>query len=73
MSDIDRSHLPIRRAPFSGVANKTLDGSRPDWNLIGHPIPPEGAPNVLLVLIDEPDSGIRARLAARSRRRITHE
>jgi arylsulfatase len=57
MSDIDRSHLPIRRAPFSGVANKTLDGSRPDWNLIGHPIPPEGAPNVLLVLIDDAGFG----------------
>ena len=42
MSDIDRSHLPIRRPSFSGVANKTLDGSKPDWNLIGHPTPPGG-------------------------------
>ena len=42
MSDVDRSHLPIRRPPFSGTAGKTLDGSQPDWNLIGHPVPPDG-------------------------------
>ena len=57
MSDVDRSHLPIRRPTFSGVINKTLDGSQPDWNLIGHPTPPEGAPNVLLVLIDDAGFG----------------
>ena len=57
MSEVDRSHLPIRRPAFSGVANKTLDGSQPDWNLIGHPTPPEGAPNVLLVLIDDAGFG----------------
>jgi hypothetical protein len=34
---IDRTKLPIRRPPFSGVANQTLDGSQPDWGLIGHP------------------------------------
>ena len=32
-------------------------GSKPDWNLIGHPAPPEGAPNVLLVLIDDAGFG----------------
>ena len=57
MSEVDRSHLPIRRPAFAGVANKTLDGSQPDWNLIGHPTPPEGAPNVLLVLIDDAGFG----------------
>ena len=37
MSDgVDRTVLPIRRPPFSGVAGKTLGGSRPDWGLIGH-------------------------------------
>jgi hypothetical protein len=40
-----------------GVANRTLDGSKPDWNLIGHPEPPEGSPNVLLVLIDDAGFG----------------
>jgi arylsulfatase A-like enzyme len=57
MSGPDRTRLPIRREPFAGVANRTLAGSRPDWNLIGHPTPPEGAPNVLLVLIDDAGFG----------------
>jgi arylsulfatase A-like enzyme len=57
MPDIDRSHLPIRRPPFAGVVNRTLAGSQPDWNLIGHPTPPDGAPNVLLVLIDDAGFG----------------
>ena len=57
MSEPDRSRLPIRRETFAGVANKSLDGSQPDWNLIGHPTPPEGAPNVLLVLIDDAGFG----------------
>ena len=57
MSEVDRSSLPIRRKAFDGIANRTLDGSQPDWNLIGHPTPPEGAPNVLLVLIDDAGFG----------------
>ena len=57
MSEIDRSSLPIRRKAFDGTANRTLDGSEPDWNLIGHPTAPEGAPNVLLVLIDDAGFG----------------
>ena len=57
MSQPDRTSLPIRREPFGGVANRTLDGSQPDWNLIGHPSPPQGAPNVLLVLIDDAGFG----------------
>jgi arylsulfatase A-like enzyme len=57
MTDVDRNHLPIRRPEFAGVTNKTLAGSQPDWNLIGHPVPPERAPNVLLVLIDDAGFG----------------
>ena len=57
MTEPDRSTLPIRREAFAGVVNRTLDGSQPDWNLIGHPTPPEGAPNVLLVLIDDAGFG----------------
>ena len=34
--ELDRTELPIRRPPFSGVANQTLGGSQPDWGLIGH-------------------------------------
>jgi arylsulfatase A-like enzyme len=57
MTELDRANLPIRREAFRGVINKTLEGSQPDWNLIGHPVPPEGAPNVLLVLIDDAGFG----------------
>ena len=57
MSEPDRTKLPIRRPPFGGVCNKTLAGSEPDWNLIGHPEPPAGSPNVLLVLIDDAGFG----------------
>ena len=57
MSELDRTSLPIRRETFAGVANRTLAGSQPDWNLIGHPTAPVGAPNVLLVLIDDAGFG----------------
>jgi arylsulfatase len=57
MAEIDRSRLPIRRAPFQGVANRALEGSQPDWSLIGRSTPPDGAPNVLLVLIDDAGFG----------------
>ena len=57
MPVVDRNHLPIRRPTFGGVVKRTLAGSEPDWNLIGHPTPPDGAPNVLLVLIDDAGFG----------------
>jgi arylsulfatase len=54
---IDRTTLPIRRPPFTGVANQTLGGSQPGWEQIGHVQPPAGAPNVLVVLIDDAGFG----------------
>ena len=54
---IDRSVLPLRRPVFGGVVNRTLAGSRPDWNILSSPRAPEGAPNVLLVLIDDAGFG----------------
>ncbi len=57
MSEPDRRRLPIRREAFGGTIGKTLDGSEPDWDLIAHPAPPAGAPNVLLVLIDDAGFG----------------
>ena len=38
MSDdpIDRSRLSTADPGFAGVANRALEGSRPDWGLIGH-------------------------------------
>src|SRR3954469_8075019 len=53
----DRSTLPIRRPSFTGVTGKTLADSTPGWELIGHVEPPEGAPNVLVVLIDDAGFG----------------
>jgi hypothetical protein len=47
----------MRRPPFSGVAQQTLGGSRPGWEQIGHVKPPQGAPNVWVVLIDDAGFG----------------
>ncbi len=55
----DRTRLPIVDQPFKGVANRTLTGSQPDYP---QPVqPPEGAPNVLLVLLDDAGFGNPAR------------
>ena len=57
MTKTDRTTLPIRRPSFGGVTNRTLEGSKPDWNQAAQVAPPEGAPNVLLVLIDDAGFG----------------
>ncbi len=50
-----RSQLPIPDAPFKGVADRTLAGSKPDFP---QPVAaPAGAPNVLLVLVDDAGFG----------------
>lgn len=54
-SQPDRTVLPIPDQPFKGVSNRTLTGSQPDYP---QPVqPPEGAPNVLLILIDDAGFG----------------
>jgi arylsulfatase len=53
----DRTKLPIRRPPFQGQVNRTLAGSEPDWATIAPIQAPDGAPNVLLVLIDDAGFG----------------
>ena len=55
--DIDRTKLPIPDPRFAGKRNQTLDGSKPDWGLAQPVRPPKGAPNVLLVLIDDAGFG----------------
>lgn len=51
----NRSDLPIPDPSFKGVANHTLAGSKPDFP---QPVKaPHGAPNVLLVLIDDAGFG----------------
>jgi arylsulfatase len=51
--DIDRSTLPIPDPTFTGTIHRTLEGSEPDWNIVNPVEPPQGAPNVLLILIDD--------------------
>ena len=66
---VDRSVFFRCAGPFAGVVNRTLAGSQPDWNILASPKAPEGAPNVLVVLVDDAGSATRARSVARSRRR----
>jgi arylsulfatase A-like enzyme len=53
----DRTVLPIADKAFGGTAGRTLDKSVPDWSMIPGPQPPEDAPNVLIVLIDDAGFG----------------
>lgn len=47
----DRSHLPIPLAPFEGTIGNTYEDSESDWQ---EPVaPPEGAPNVIVILLDD--------------------
>ena len=55
--DVDRSELPLPDPTFTGTTHRTLDGSVPDWNIIAAVEPPQGAPNVLLVLVDDAGFG----------------
>ena len=53
----DRTILPIPDRRFGGVARHTIAESVADWSFIPGPQPPEGAPNVLIVLIDDAGFG----------------
>ena len=53
----DRTVLPIPDPNFGGTVGRTLDTSVADWTINMTPSPPEGAPNVLLVLIDDAGFG----------------
>src|SRR6266446_5713298 len=54
-ADWDRTVLPRRPQPFEGVAKRTLEGSVASFT---QPVkPPAGAPNILLVLIDDAGFG----------------
>ena len=57
MSQPDRSKLPIRMPAFGGVTGRTLNASQPDWESIGHVEAPDGAPNIVLVMIDDAGFG----------------
>src|SRR5947209_2160567 len=53
----DRTVLPIPDRNFGGTIGRTIDQSVPDWTIIPGPKPPDGAPNVLLILIDDAGFG----------------
>ena len=53
----DRTVLPIPDRAFGGTAGRTLRDSVADWTMIPSPSAPEGAPNVLIVLIDDAGFG----------------
>jgi arylsulfatase A-like enzyme/uncharacterized membrane protein len=53
----DRTVLPIPDRNFGGTMGRTLDQSVGDWAMIPGPKAPEGAPNVLIVLIDDAGFG----------------
>src|SRR5262245_12987133 len=53
----DRTVLPIPDRNFGGTAGHTLDSSVADWSMIPGPKAPDGAPNVLLILIDDAGFG----------------
>ena len=53
----DRTVLPLPDPNFGGTAGRTLATSVPDWTMIMTPRPPKGAPNVLVVLVDDAGFG----------------
>ena len=53
----DRTVLPIPDKNFGGTMGRTIGESVPDWTIIPGPKAPEGAPNVLLILIDDAGFG----------------
>ena len=48
---IDRTSLPLPESKFGGVVGKTYLESTADWPKV--PTPPAGAPNVLVILLDD--------------------
>ena len=53
----DRTVLPIPDRTFGGTAGRTLGTSAADWTIVAGAKAPEGAPNVLLILIDDAGFG----------------
>jgi arylsulfatase A-like enzyme/uncharacterized membrane protein len=53
----DRTVLPIPDRSFGGTMGRTIEASVPDWTIIPGPKPPDGAPNILVVLIDDAGFG----------------
>ncbi len=46
-------NLPLPDPDFTGIIGETYETSTPDFNIMFGPEPPEDAPNILLVLLDD--------------------
>jgi arylsulfatase A-like enzyme/uncharacterized membrane protein len=53
----DRTKLPIPSMSFGGTMGESIDKSVGDWTILPGVKAPEGAPNVLLILIDDAGFG----------------
>jgi arylsulfatase len=53
----DRTVLPIPDRAFGGSIGRTIQDSAEDWTIVAGHQAPEGAPNVLIVLIDDAGFG----------------
>jgi uncharacterized membrane protein len=53
----DRTVLPISDRPFGRTIGRTMEKSVADWSIVAGAKAPEGAPNVLICLIDEAGFG----------------
>jgi arylsulfatase A-like enzyme len=53
----DRTRLPLPQRSFGGTTGRTLAESVGDWTIVPGPFPPDDAPNVLIVLIDDAGFG----------------
>jgi arylsulfatase A-like enzyme/uncharacterized membrane protein len=53
----DRTVLPIPDRNFGGTIGRTMDQSVADWTIVPGPKAPDGAPNVLICLIDDAGFG----------------
>ncbi|CDO87292.1 arylsulfatase [Mycobacterium triplex] len=53
----DRTRLPIPQRSFGGTIGRTVAESVGDWTIVPGAAAPDGAPNVLIVLIDDAGFG----------------
>jgi len=53
----DRRQLPLADRSFGGTMGRTIAESVGDWSIVPGPKAPDGAPNVLIVLIDDAGFG----------------
>jgi arylsulfatase len=49
--EIDRTVIPLAEPKFNGVIGKTYKESKGEWPKL--PAPPKGAPNVVVILLDD--------------------